>query len=144
MWDRIREKFPILTDAAEYDVSCSPGGSKRQNPNKTLGNSTGMGICHSYMEDGRCVPLLKNYCIYYWGYCVSRKSNDVKRVASAVQEVVSLIVKFYRRNFNEGLFVVCDSNEVFYQWMEERILRAKVLTGSKYWKKFASQTLLFA
>lgn len=108
MSDRIREKLQILADAAKYDVSCSSNGSKRQNKDKGLGN-TGNGICHSYTEDGRCVSLLKilfsNVCIYDCAYCVSRRSNDVKRAAFTVQEVVDLTINFYRRNYTEGLFL---------------------------------------
>lgn len=108
MTDRIREKLQILADAAKYDVSCSSSGSDRKNKNKGLGN-TGSGICHSYTEDGRCVSLLKilfsNVCIYDCSYCVSRRSNDVKRAAFTVQEVVDLTINFYRRNYIEGLFL---------------------------------------
>ena len=109
-WDRIKEKLNILSDAAKYDVSCSSSGSKRDNKGKGLGDTTGMGICHSYTEDGRCISLLKilltNFCIYDCQYCVSRRSNDeVKRVAFTVEEVVDLTVNFYRRNYIEGLFL---------------------------------------
>ncbi|WP_291371138.1 MULTISPECIES: putative DNA modification/repair radical SAM protein [unclassified Acinetobacter] len=108
MSDRIREKLQILADAAKYDVSCSSSGSNRKNKDKGLGN-TGSGICHSYTEDGRCVSLLKilfsNVCIYDCAYCVSRRSNDVKRAAFTVQEVVDLTMNFYRRNYIEGLFL---------------------------------------
>lgn len=107
-FDRIKEKLEILADAAKYDVSCSSSGSKRSNKDG-LGNSDGTGICHSYTEDGRCVSLLKilltNYCIYDCAYCVTRKSNDIKRAAFTVQEVVDLTINFYRRNYIEGLFL---------------------------------------
>src|SRR5688572_14068125 len=106
---KIEEKLNILADAAKYDVSCSSSGSKRDNAAKALGNTTGMGICHSYTEDGRCVSLLKilltNVCIFDCAYCISRKSNDVKRAAFTVDEVVDLTINFYRRNFIEGLFL---------------------------------------
>ncbi|MCG2429584.1 putative DNA modification/repair radical SAM protein [Aequorivita xiaoshiensis] len=106
---RINEKLEILADAAKYDVSCSSSGSNRKNSNKGLGNSNGMGICHSYTEDGRCVSLLKilltNHCIFDCAYCVTRKSNDIKRAAFKVQEVVDLTINFYRRNYIEGLFL---------------------------------------
>jgi putative DNA modification/repair radical SAM protein len=106
---RIFEKLSILSDAAKYDVSCSSSGSKRKNENKGLGDTTGMGICHSYTEDGRCVSLLKilltNYCIFDCAYCVSRKSNDVKRAAFTIEEVVDLTMNFYKRNYIEGLFL---------------------------------------
>lgn len=108
-FERIREKLNILADAAKYDVSCSSSGSKRINTNKGLGDSSGMGICHSYTEDGRCVSLLKilltNHCIFDCAYCVTRKSNDVKRAAFKIQEVVDLTINFYRRNYIEGLFL---------------------------------------
>jgi putative DNA modification/repair radical SAM protein len=109
MWERITEKLEILADAAKYDVSCSSSGSERKNQTKGLGNSTNMGICHTYTEDGRCVSLLKilltNHCIYDCAYCVSRRSNDVKRAAFTVQEVVDLTINLYRRNYIEGLFL---------------------------------------
>jgi len=105
----VLEKLTILSDAAKYDASCSSSGSKRANKNKGLGNSDGMGICHSYTEDGRCVSLLKilftNHCIYDCAYCVSRRSNDVKRAAFTVEDVVDLTINFYRRNYIEGLFL---------------------------------------
>ncbi len=108
-FDRIKEKLSILADAAKYDVSCSSSGSKRTNKDKGLGDATGMGICHSYTEDGRCVSLLKilltNVCIFDCAYCVTRKSNDIKRAAFSVQEVVDLTINFYRRNYIEGLFL---------------------------------------
>ena len=108
-WDRTNEKLAILAEAARYDVSCSSSGSKRSNKDNGLGNSTGMGICHSYTEDGRCVSLLKilltNHCIYDCAYCISRKSNDIQRAGFTVDEVVALTINFYRRNYIEGLFL---------------------------------------
>lgn len=108
-FERVKEKLNILADAAKYDVSCSSSGSKRTNTNKGLGDSSGMGICHSYTEDGRCVSLLKilltNHCIFDCAYCVTRKSNDIKRAAFKIQEVVDLTINFYRRNYIEGLFL---------------------------------------
>ncbi|MEM9076004.1 MAG: putative DNA modification/repair radical SAM protein [Bacteroidota bacterium] len=108
-FERIREKLNILADAAKYDVSCASSGSDRKNSKNGLGNASRMGICHSYTEDGRCVSLLKilltNYCIYDCAYCVTRKSNDVKRAAFKIQEVVDLTINFYRRNYIEGLFL---------------------------------------
>lgn len=107
-FDRIKEKLEILADAAKYDVSCSSSGGKRKNDGG-LGDSSASGICHTYTEDGRCVSLLKilltNHCIYDCIYCVSRKSNDIKRAAFTVEEVVDLTISFYRRNYIEGLFL---------------------------------------
>lgn len=131
MNERVLEKLSILADAAKYDVSCSSSGSKRKNENKGLGNAEGMGICHAHTEDGRCVSLLKilltNHCIYDCAYCVSRKSNDVKRAAFTVQEVVDLTMNFYRRNYIEGLFL---SSGIFKDpdyTMERLVLIAKKL-----------------
>ena len=108
MCNRILEKLSILADAAKYDVSCASSGSNRKNESKGLG-TTGSGICHAYTEDGRCVSLLKilltNHCIYDCSYCVSRRSNDIRRAAFTVQEVVDLTINFYRRNYIEGLFL---------------------------------------
>ncbi|MGU9937776.1 putative DNA modification/repair radical SAM protein [Empedobacter brevis] len=130
-FDRINEKLSILADAAKYDVSCSSSGSKRKNTNKGLGNAAMSGICHSFTEDGRCVSLLKilltNHCIYDCAFCVSRKSNDVKRAAFTVQEVVDLTINFYRRNYIEGLFL---SSGIFKNadfTMERLLLIAKKL-----------------
>lgn len=106
---KIIAKLQVLSDAAKYDASCASSGSKRSNQNKGLGNAEGMGICHSYTEDGRCVSLLKilftNHCIFDCAYCVSRRSNDVRRAAFTVEEVVDLTINFYRRNYIEGLFL---------------------------------------
>ena len=109
MQERLQEKLNILADSAKYDVSCSSSGSDRKNTVKGLGNASASGICHTYTEDGRCVSLLKilltNHCIFDCAYCVSRKSNDIKRAAFTVQEVVDLTIGFYRRNYIEGLFL---------------------------------------
>jgi len=128
---KILEKLSILSDAAKYDASCSSSGSKRANSQKGLGNSDGVGICHSYTEDGRCVSLLKilftNHCIFDCAYCVSRRSNDVKRAAFTVEEVVDLTINFYRRNYIEGLFL---SSGIFKNadYTMERLVRiAKLL-----------------
>lgn len=108
-FERIREKLNILADAAKYDVSCSSSGSNRKNTKKGLGDASKSGICHTYTQDGRCVSLLKilltNHCIFDCAYCVTRKSNDIKRAAFKVQEVVDLTINFYRRNYIEGLFL---------------------------------------
>ena len=106
--NRLEEKLSILADAAKYDVSCSSSGSKRKNEGG-VGNASTSGICHTYTEDGRCVSLLKilltNHCIYDCAFCVSRRSNDIKRAAFTVDEVVELTMNFYRRNYIEGLFL---------------------------------------
>lgn len=132
MNDRILEKLSILADAAKYDVSCASSGSKRENTNKGLGNAAGgMGICHAYTEDGRCVSLLKilltNHCIYNCAYCVSRSSNDIKRAAFTVDEVVELVIGFYRRNYIEGLFLSSGIFKNADYTMERLVLIAKKL-----------------
>jgi putative DNA modification/repair radical SAM protein len=103
-------KLSILADAAKYDASCaSSGTTKRDSRDGGLGSTTGMGICHSYTPDGRCVSLLKilltNFCIYDCLYCINRKSSEVRRARFAPEEVVSLTMDFYRRNYIEGLFL---------------------------------------
>jgi putative DNA modification/repair radical SAM protein len=105
----LRAKLTILADAAKYDASCASSGSKRPGERGGLGNTTGMGICHSYTPDGRCVSLLKvlltNYCIYDCQYCINRISSDTPRARFAVDEIVGLTLDFYRRNYIEGLFL---------------------------------------
>ena len=105
----VRAKLTILADAAKYDASCASSGSKTTRPGSTLGNTEGMGICHSYTPDGRCVSLLKilftNYCIYDCKYCINRVTSDVPRARFSVEEVVRLTLEFYRRNYIEGLFL---------------------------------------
>src|ERR1700744_837826 len=128
--ERISEKLGILADAAKYDVSCASSGSNRKNTKDGLGNASN-GICHSYTEDGRCVSLLKilltNHCIFDCAYCVSRKSNDVKRAAFTVQEVVDLTINFYRRNYIEGLFLSSGIFKDADYTMERLVLIAKKL-----------------
>lgn len=107
--DRLKAKLEILADAAKYDASCSSSGSQRKRHPQGMGNVEGMGICHSYTPDGRCISLLKilltNYCIYDCKYCVNRITSDVKRAKFTVDEVVWLTLNFYRRNYIEGLFL---------------------------------------
>lgn len=134
--ERIQEKLMILADAAKYDVSCSSSGSKRKNSGG-IGDASSSGICHTYTEDGRCVSLLKilltNHCIYDCAFCVSRKSNEVKRAAFTVDEVVDLTINFYRRNYIEGLFL---SSGIFKSadYTMERLMRIvkKLRTEENY------------
>jgi putative DNA modification/repair radical SAM protein len=103
------EKLAILADAAKYDVSCASSGSKRAPDKKGLGALNGMGICHSFTPDGRCVSLLKilltNFCIFDCLYCVNRNSSNVPRARFTVEEVVRLTLDFYKRNYIDGLFL---------------------------------------
>jgi putative DNA modification/repair radical SAM protein len=107
----LENKLALLADAAKYDASCASSGAPKRisGPGKGLGSTTGMGICHSYTPDGRCVSLLKilltNFCLYDCIYCVNRRSSDVPRARFTTQEVVSLTISFYRRNYIEGLFL---------------------------------------
>ena len=107
----LERKLALLADAAKYDASCASSGAPKRHaaPGRGIGSTTGMGICHSFTPDGRCVSLLKimltNFCVYDCLYCVNRRSSDVPRARFAVSEVVSLTLSFYRRNYIEGLFL---------------------------------------
>ncbi|MEL7728586.1 putative DNA modification/repair radical SAM protein [Citromicrobium bathyomarinum] len=106
----ILEKLKILADAAKYDASCaSSGTAKRNSTSGGIGSTEGMGICHAYAPDGRCISLLKilltNHCIFDCHYCINRKSSNVRRARFTPQEVADLTLSFYRRNYIEGLFL---------------------------------------
>ncbi len=105
----IMEKLNILSDAAKYDAACTSSGTDRLNDGTGIGNCAKAGICHSFSADGRCISLLKilftNECIYDCKYCINRSSNDVKRVSFTPEEVCTLTIEFYRRNYIEGLFL---------------------------------------
>jgi putative DNA modification/repair radical SAM protein len=107
----LKQKLAILADAAKYDASCaSSGGEKRDSSDrKGVGSVEGMGICHSYAPDGRCISLLKilltNFCTFDCAYCVNRRSSNVPRARFTVDEVVRLTLGFYKRNYIEGLFL---------------------------------------
>jgi len=107
----LTKKLAILADAAKYDASCASSGTTKRNSRASggLGSTTGSGICHSYTPDGRCVSLLKilltNYCVYDCLYCINRISSDVPRARFTTEEVVTLTLDFYRRNYIEGLFL---------------------------------------
>ncbi|QYF95578.1 putative DNA modification/repair radical SAM protein [Massilia sp. PAMC28688] len=107
----LMDKLEILADAAKYDASCaSSGAPKRTSEGKDgIGATNGMGICHSYTPDGRCVSLLKilltNFCVYDCQYCVNRRTSNVPRARFSVDEVVKLTVDFYLRNYIDGLFL---------------------------------------
>ena len=107
----VREKLGILADAAKYDASCASSGTTKRNSagSKGIGSTEGMGICHAYAPDGRCISLLKilltNSCIFDCHYCINRKSSNVRRARFTAQEVVALTMSFYKRNYIEGLFL---------------------------------------
>ena len=105
------DKLTILADAAKYDASCASSGADKRNSVGTggIGSTEGMGICHSYTPDGRCVSLLKilltNFCTFDCVYCVNRVSSNVRRARFTPQEVVQLTLDFYKRSYIEGLFL---------------------------------------
>lgn len=105
----LMEKLGILTDAAKYDVACTSSGVERRGDGTGMGNAVKAGICHSFSADGRCISLLKilftNECIYDCKYCLNRKSNDVPRASFTPDEVCTLTMEFYKRNYIEGLFL---------------------------------------
>ncbi|MEC9067169.1 MAG: putative DNA modification/repair radical SAM protein [Pseudomonadota bacterium] len=130
----IMDRLAILADAAKYDASCASSGTARRNSlgGKGIGSTEGMGICHAYAPDGRCISLLKilltNHCIFDCHYCVNRKSSNTRRARFTPQEVADLTISFYRRNYIEGLFlssgIVKSSNHTMEQMVEcARILR---------------------
>lgn len=103
------DKLQILSDAAKYDVACTSSGVDRQGDGTGMGNCKKSGICHSFSADGRCISLLKilftNECIYDCKYCINRASNDVIRTSFTPDEICTLTMEFYRRNYIEGLFL---------------------------------------
>lgn len=105
----IYEKLDILSDAAKYDVACTSSGVSRKGDGKNMGNTLAKGICHSFSADGRCISLLKilftNECVFDCKYCINRRSNDVPRTSFTPEEVCTLTMEFYRRNYIEGLFL---------------------------------------
>jgi putative DNA modification/repair radical SAM protein len=127
----LKRKLEILADAAKYDASCASSGSHRKRDNRGIGNTEGMGICHSYTPDGRCISLLKllltNVCILDCSYCVNRRSSNVQRARFKPEEVVSLTVNFYKRNYIEGLFLSSGIIQNADYTMEQLILVAKTL-----------------
>jgi putative DNA modification/repair radical SAM protein len=123
-----RQKLAILADAAKYDASCASSGTAKRTSRdgKGLGSTEGMGICHAYAPDGRCISLLKilltNSCIFDCHYCINRKSSNVRRARFTADEVVNLTLAFYRRNYIEGLFlssgIISSSNYTMEQLVE--------------------------
>ncbi|NMW31285.1 putative DNA modification/repair radical SAM protein [Altererythrobacter sp. RZ02] len=131
------EKLGILADAAKYDASCASSGTAKKNSigGKGVGSTEGMGICHAYTPDGRCISLLKilltNHCIFDCHYCINRKSSNVRRARFTPQEIADLTISFYKRNYIEGLFlssgIIKSSNFTMEQMVETaRILREEM------------------
>ena len=130
----LQSKLAILADAAKYDASCASSGTSKRDSRggKGVGSSEGMGICHAYAPDGRCISLLKilltNSCIFDCAYCINRKSSNVRRARFTAEEVVRLTLAFYKRNYVEALFlssgIIKSSNYTMEQIVEvERSLR---------------------
>ena len=124
----LQAKLAILADAAKYDASCASSGTAKRDSRggKGLGSTEGMGICHAYAPDGRCISLLKilltNSCIFDCAYCINRKSSNVRRARFTIDEVVRLTLEFYKRNYIEGLFlssgIIRSSNYTMEQLVE--------------------------
>jgi putative DNA modification/repair radical SAM protein len=127
----LKRKLEVLADAAKYDASCASSGSHRKRSEKGIGNTEGMGICHSYTPDGRCISLLKllltNVCIFDCAYCVNRKSSNIQRARFKPEEVVRLTISFYKRNYIEGLFLSSGIIQNADYTMEQLILVARRL-----------------
>ena len=108
--EKTMEKLRILAESAKYDVSCSSSGTVRSGKKGMVGSTVGgIGICHSFADDGRCISLLKvmltNYCKYDCAYCINRRTNDIPRATLSVTELEEITMEFYRRNYIEGLFL---------------------------------------
>ena len=124
----LQSKLAILADAAKYDASCASSGTSKRDSRggKGVGSTEGMGICHAYAPDGRCISLLKilltNSCIFDCAYCINRKSTNVRRARFTAEEVVRLTLEFYKRNYIEGLFlssgIIHSSNYTMEQLVE--------------------------
>lgn len=127
------EKLEILADAAKYDASCASSGTAKRSSagGKGIGSTEGMGICHAYAPDGRCISLLKvlltNHCVFDCHYCINRKSSNVRRARFTPQEVADLTLSFYRRNYIEGLFLSSGIARSSDHTMEQLVQTARIL-----------------
>src|SRR6201999_1718774 len=129
--EKVTAKLRILADAAKYDASCASSGAPKRAAGKDGLGSTRNGICHAYTPAGRCVSLLKilltNYCLFDCAYCVNRRSSNVDRARFRVDEVVTLTLEFYKRNYIEGLFLSSGIIRSPDHTMEEMMRVAKTL-----------------
>ncbi|HVK42447.1 MAG TPA: putative DNA modification/repair radical SAM protein [Phenylobacterium sp.] len=129
----LKQKLAILSDAAKYDASCASSGTTKRDSmgGKGVGSTEGMGICHAYAPDGRCISLLKilltNFCVYDCAYCVNRVTSNTPRARFTVKEVVDLTLGFYKRNYIEGLFLSSGIIRTADYTMEEMVGVAKSL-----------------
>ena len=131
---KLSDKLEILADAAKYDASCASSGAPKRASSGAdggIGATTGMGICHSYTPDGRCVSLLKilltNFCVYDCQYCVNRRTSNVPRARFSVAEVVKLTHDFYLRNYIDGLFLSSGIIQSSDYTMEQLVAVARTL-----------------
>lgn len=144
----LRRKLAILADAAKYDASCASSGTTRRDSRggKGIGSTEGMGICHAYTPDGRCVSLLKilltNFCIYDCVYCINRVSSNVQRARFSVDEVVELTLNFYKRNYIEGLFLSSGIIRNGDYTMEQLVLVAKKLREEHHFRGYIHLKLI--
>src|SRR5215212_154511 len=131
MDDKLAHKLRVLADAAKYDASCASSGAPKRSAGANGLGSTSHGICHAYTPDGRCVSLLKilltNYCLFDCAYCINRRSSNVARARFSVEEVVTLTIEFYKRNYIEGLFLSSGVIRSPDHTMEQLIRVAKTL-----------------
>jgi len=129
----VPDRLAIQADAAKYDVSCASSGAPKRDwrDGQGIGSTAGMGICHSYTPDGRCVSLLKilltNFCLYDCAYCINRRSSNVRRARFSVEEVVELTLAFCKRNYIEGLFLSSGIIRSADYTMEELVRVARTL-----------------
>ncbi len=138
----VREKLEILADAAKYDASCASSGTAKRSSadGKGIGSTEGMGICHAYAPDGRCISLLKilltNSCIFDCAYCINRKSSNVRRARFTAKEVVDLTLAFYKRNYIEGLFLSSGIIKSSDYTMEQIVEVARSLREDHYFRGY--------
>ena len=122
----LNDKLQVRTGAAKYDVACTSSGVERKGDGRSIGNCVAAGICHSFSGDGRCISLLKilltNECIFDCKYCRNRHSNDIPRATFTPEEICTLTMEFYRRNYIEGLF------------LSSGILRSPTFTMELIWR----------
>lgn len=129
----VLDRLQILADAAKYDASCASSGTQKRSSidGRGMGSTEGMGICHAYAPDGRCISLLKllltNHCVFDCHYCINRKSSNVARARFTPREVVDLTLSFYRRNYIEGLFLSSGIVKSSSHTMEQMIAVARSL-----------------
>ncbi|WP_433964182.1 putative DNA modification/repair radical SAM protein [Tunturiibacter gelidiferens] len=71
--------------------------------------------------------LLTNFCTYDCVFCVNRISSDIQRARFTPEEVITLTLDFYKRNYIEGLFLSSGIIQSPDYTMEQLIQVAKTL-----------------